>query len=236
MTVDSVFSIISGLSTAIATILVFFTLLEMIRERKTTYQPELLPENFKKLDNDNNITDCENTYPKSIEGMERIKIVNIGLGAAKDININFGIDIAKIVEHINQNDFKKKYRIEFNNENGFSSIESNGFKLMINIKNDLRCNIDHILPLSSDSVPVCVDIPHSYLYFLFIALDTTSLEHLFNDKNSSLMDIVLDITYKDLGNNQIKKKYKMTPRIRYMHSSKDKEIEDLSGDFIICKI
>jgi hypothetical protein len=230
-----IFNIVASISTAIGSFLIFLTLIEMIKQRRALYRPEIIVENctekdeIEKAELMNNISRMESI---EISGINFIKIYNIGLGAGKNINIHWDFNINDLILYINNNNYMKKYDVKYNKQKNIIKIDDNfSIKTIVNTDLDKLKSIDHLLPVNSDYSPRYINVPISYLLLIGIALNLTPMEDI-ECINNKLSYLNIKIEYKDISDIKITKKYILTPNI-FMLSSKDKVINKINADFKI---
>ncbi|WNM18600.1 hypothetical protein [Flavobacterium capsici] len=221
----NLFTIISSIATAIAVGIGLYTLVEVRKQRESTYKPQLIIEEFSfGLDTIN--------YPYKIHFYDSNKILgiptepsnkinlnclNIGFATASNVKFKFGCDIEKYVKII------KKFNNEFvanGNPNNFDIIKLSYSKNQnlilgesIKYPSEIYLNhteygnnlkFDYFLPVTIDSNPIRIEIPYFILY-LFKVLFYYSLNSKFKVKTN--FSFYLETTYLDIANKRHFKKF-----------------------------
>ena len=139
----------------ITTLLVIFTLLEMIRQRKATYKPEVVIGRsnieayigssdvpnlwFNKALSDEELVDVD-----SLSSICRVPFYNLGLGSARDLQFVWKFDYEELVERISQLSEYCPFEVEISREKDYLlHIDfPDRYHLCINMKNDLEMSKD----------------------------------------------------------------------------------------------
>ncbi|MGE5614838.1 MAG: hypothetical protein ACM3XR_10580 [Bacillota bacterium] len=224
MNIDQIISMISSIGTFIATIIVFFTLLEMRKQRKNSMSPELafsrkrfytyyVPYNDllwvdkkltgKKLDN------IGNNYHNSFS----IETNNIGMGTAKDIDIKWEFDIKNLIDRINKLDKNKIYEIKYiENKDSYNKrliIKYCNRLLFYDMENDLNDYHEYILSSQIKNETFSIYFPEcfikliSFLLYLFIDNDFKEINEIIHD----FPKIKMQMNYYDIGGTKYQKNY-----------------------------
>ena len=105
--------ILSSLGALAASIIALFTLLELFRQRKASYKPDLcvLKKHFKII-NWKNILSKKWYKPDSQENDNAsIRIVNIGFGAARNLVANWSFNVDEFIYKVNLEPIKHELQI-----------------------------------------------------------------------------------------------------------------------------
>lgn len=210
-------SIFGHIGTWLGLVLVFFTLLEMFRQRKQSYKPDLFIS--QRMDFDAYSTpiygiplkwEKAGTVPTS-EGFTEVnlEVVNVGLGPAKRVSIEWDFDWKKFIDEIEASAIGGGEGVSFKKEGTdsvYSILFNNQPYVLFNFKNDLNRNIDYLLPAQSEGkhhlcVPPSIIYLFSILYFAHIKEAKLSLLPL---------EIPIKIVCSDLGGSKQKKNLKLT--------------------------
>ena len=89
--------------------------------------------------------------------------------------------------------------------------------MCINLDLDLEENIDYILPASSELRPHEIKFPASYRFLLSLYLDLLHKSHVkkLNTAIEKIKPLQLHISYQDIADNVIEKKYKFEVNIYF---------------------
>jgi hypothetical protein len=216
----SIINIISSISTIIATVFAWRTVIEMIKQRKTTYMPELILEKYASSNEDKekdeeyvSIFNHNVLFNKvAFSGINFLKLYNIGLGAAKEIKMSWNIKIDDILEYIQQNDLENKYKIQI--KNNYEYLFINNF-IPYDISKLVIYEPHYLLPINVENTPSYIQVPIWYLILMLIAIDIIyNKDNLENDINLKSFISKLRIEYKDIANRKtLIKEYILKPRI-----------------------
>jgi hypothetical protein len=228
-TVVSIFTVISALAAVIYTIITFKTLKEIKAQRETTYRPDIIIDEglfyIYSYKTDKGEFPVEYTYDKKDPlyncdtfkmSSFSINLFNIGLAAAKEIQIEYSFHLDKIIDTIlEQNkllptdkiiDIRKAERfVEFK-----PAKEAVGGASYHAIDNQLKREINHILPVNISNSPIKINLPsylleiHSILIYNFWLSDAKQKD--FPD----LPIVNIKISYMDIGNNKHSKDYELS--------------------------
>lgn len=237
MTMIEFFTVVASIATAVYTFVAFKTLLEIKAQRETSYRPDIIIE-----ENDFYIYSCETskglfpteyTYQKNPNDYKtthlninsfNINLYNIGLATAKEVNIEYSFDLESIIsiikkmnetlpkEKIIDIEYNKKF-IEFiPSENAVST------KSFHSITNQLKNNVNHILPISISNNSIKILLPSYVLQLYSILIYNTWLDNSKSKEFPDLPLINLKFEYLDIGNKKHKKEYELS--IQYNGGSK----------------
>jgi len=230
-----IFDIISSISTAIASILILLTFIEMIRQRRALYRPEIIVENCTEnelCEKPELIKNVSKLEAIEISGLYFIKIYNIGLGASKNIKINWDYNINALFTYINNN-HNKKYKIKYydNNKNIIEIKYDTKLIMLGDVKLDKLANIDHLLPANTDCTPQYIKVPFIYMHLLVIALNISTSEKV-KEIIETIASLYIRIEYRDISDIKIIKKYKLKPNI-FMIGSQHEIVNKIQANFDI---
>jgi hypothetical protein len=217
-------SAISSVAAFVTAIIVFFTLLEMIRQRQSSYKPDLVCKSTQfyvsadvtgtlqytiSTEDNGDKGDRNRRYPQG-------RIFNIGLGSAKSLNLTWRFDHERAIEDVKR--LNLELGLSLFVKDNILTIKGKSGGNYINLANAYLQNIDYILPVSITNKPVSIDIPFSYVHLLSIY----SIFQIYNDSGnplnflSSFPHIWLTIKFKDVGGRIYKKKYGVNARYQYI--------------------
>jgi hypothetical protein len=189
-------------------------------QRKLAYKPQIIlkPLSFKyqistvKTDIFNKIIflDTDNTIPHKTDCL-----VNIGLGTAVDLSINWEYDSKKLATLLNEafnKEAKGKKLTVYNNAISLD-VPTNDFDRYSYSRENNSDKIDYVLPYNQIKNPVHVIIPHTY-FSLNCALLIYSLKFLSTMQKSTSI-ITLHIKYLDIGGVQYNHEYEVKTSYHY---------------------
>lgn len=211
------FEITSSVATAIAVFIGLVTLLEVRRQRETTYKPQLIIEEFLFELNTSKypfkiINNGLNEFIGVNTGSEvklYLNSLNIGFATASNIEFEFGCDIDKYLKIISdynkkldngltKNDFEK-INLQFSKKQGMILVESKSSKSIgsaISTKHLVYSN--YLLPATIQPNPLRLEVP-SYILFLHQVLFYYQLNsnfELLDDFKFNVKASYLDISNK----------------------------------------
>jgi len=222
----NLFTIISSIAAAVAAYLTFRTLSEVQRQREAMYMPDIIIEeqnfyiygqesskgyshldySFEKKDDD---------FKSSKFGFSSfpISIFNIGLATAKDVKIEYAINMEKCVQLLTEinsqipEDCSIQIEVKKNSVKiigAENAICSNAFHYL---QNQLKINLTHILPINIFNEATQVNLPS---FLLDIYSTYVSSFWLNDNKEREFPDFPkfkVNITYKDIGNKEYQKQF-----------------------------
>ncbi len=220
--------LLAQIATWVTAFLVLLTLLEMIRQRKSTYKPDVVISRapiyaylgkvgLPSLWFSHKLTDEEIETVSSVREGYSIPVHNLGLGAARDVQFSWSYDIE---EFIHQIDLISKYnpvRIEI------SILDENYLKIEVyermhsgtDINSDLEKSVDFILPASIESEGFKLFVPSSYIMLVSIYLlnlvyrEKKDESFNINILNIDLPSLELKVLYRDIGGSRHSKKFQL---------------------------
>lgn len=213
ITLSELISAISSVAAFVTAIIVFFTLLEMIRQRQSSYMPDLVCKPLQ-FSVSADITDTlKYTISSKDNGDNRDqdhrdpqgKIFNIGLGSAKNLNLTWRFDHEKAIEDVKRLNLELDLALFIKDNFMIIKCESGG--IYINLAIAYLKSIDYILPVSITNQPVSIPIPSCYVHLLSIY----SIFQIYKDSEnvldalSSFPQTWLTIKFKDVGGRIYKK-------------------------------
>lgn len=222
---ECIFSVVSSISTALAVIVAVYTILEVKRQRESTFKPELIiEEKYFTFAHDKNYSFYYHDNPNhrledSIFFNFYLCCYNVGFASAKKIECEFSFDFDKYSKEIYKNlkTLNLEHEIIFKkHKNESVSFESKNEKFLsgsFTLVNGFKSYLNFVLPVSINNDNSRIYIPHSILlvnlihqYYSFESQNKTDENFYFYFK----------ISYYDIGNIKHKKKYKITfmPSIR----------------------
>lgn len=228
MNIDRIIAVVSSVATLFATIIVLFTLLEMRKQRKGGIKPELTISNtnfYCYADEIGGVIlpiwwspqrlktkDLEDLFVLKDISIVSLKLYNIGLWAAKELEFVWDYDIESMLRFIEAKDDNKVLKLEFTKK----EHDSKGVLLIrlpkmleeIRLEDELSVLEEYCLPAQIITDAKKVDLPRSYVRLLsmivYISINSgiESLE-LINE----IPPLKLTIKYHDIEGKIYKKKY-----------------------------
>lgn len=231
MTIDRWIAAISSVGTLIAAFLAFFSIREVRLQRMQQFQPRLTPISgtFYTSTDQKIMWTKPNAKSDGQSGLERntdysLPLINVGNGAATDIQIEWIIDIDKWIQHVNILSAQTGAGIGIRKDELFISVLLNGeTKASIGNKNSMKQKMEYVLPVSSEKadsriqipVPIQVIIQTYYeCYFRKIGDDRTY------PKPDVGLNMNLDIEYKDTGGRAYRRRTVVDATVIYMKQSR----------------
>jgi len=209
MNIDQILLLASTTGTWVTVGIIFFTLREMAKQRKASYQPVIVP----KQQNVNGVknplvsvdfpTLWSEKHPDEI-GKEEInftyclRLFNLGNGAAKNIRVKWDFDISKSITEINELCKQTSQDIKVVvDKSHFMMISGNQAPLSAtSINLDKEGNYDHLLPANIENTGLNVPLPAAFI-------DLVSLRIHLIYQGKQIIDyqpkIILSLKYQDIA-------------------------------------
>lgn len=209
-------SAVAALLTALATLFIVF---EMRRQRLSAFQPE-----FAIIQSDLHVWRSKHNFfqitmdddePELFNEMMRValKIVNVGLGAAKAIQVQWDFDILNFINTIKSYDHDDEFNIVFEDEHlSISNTEKKDLSVICSHGEQFIEKLPYILPATVELTPRTLALPSSYLSLLKVWTDLSCNNLASNDSRPSFQDIpdlIVKISYKDIGKTLRKRSFKI---------------------------
>ena len=246
-------SLLTQIATWITVLLVFLTLIEMTKQRKATYKPDIVISNHtiyayisklgfpdiwldKRIDEENGLETFEDQLSF------QIPIHNLGLGPARDIEFRWEYDSNTFIKMVDQ--LKSYSPVEFNlliTEPNMLHFEiPDIYQSYINLEAELVSNKLFVLPYSMESVSDKISLPPSYMRLVSIYSLCEIFRSLSNQSrfpHLQIPQIELFVKYNDIGGSSYSKTFKfnlLLGEVRFYKQSGDKlEFKDYSmGNFV----
>lgn len=228
MTASDWISLGSSIGALSAALVALFTLLELSRQRKSAYKPDLCvlkmyfdvkPGFIGQISNVPFTVDWvpqELTQPKTTY-FTSIRIVNVGFGAAKNIKAKWEFDFNSIIEEVNQmaqKTFQDFYLCQNEHQLSIASKGTNHYS--VNNKMDLF-QIEYLLPSASQPNGHDIYLPPAYVLlvsaYLFLCVKE---KRQFSEIRVPIIKLAL--SYADIGKERHNSKHKLECRIIFMTS------------------
>jgi hypothetical protein len=242
-------SAFSSLAALLTAIIVFFTLIEMQRQRESSYKPDLV---FKPIDysfSANFTCPLEYRISSEIDNDEgnkaqynpSAKIYNIGLGPAKNLCLTFDFDYQKairLVKELTEN-VDGNFGLTISLEDMFLKIViKDGGCTWVEITNDLRLDEDYLLPVSTVKEPTVLSAPHSYV----LLLGFYSIFHAYKNYEEEIPpdlrafpELKMTAKFNDIGKKTYRKNYGIDSSYRSISYKRNDNgrLDNIDVDFLL---
>jgi hypothetical protein len=172
MTNDQIVALFASIGACASALATVWTVREMAKQRTMSYRPELAVSR-------SHITasqEGENGLPIKWEGYSTgsagttsrnpaaLAVSNVGLGAAKDLRFVWSFDIVEAVATVNELAAHGSLSVQMRNEKfgGLSFASKTVMSQTSMWQNQQRVFLDYLLPASSESDSMDLEIPHAY--------------------------------------------------------------------------
>ena len=198
MTTNQVISLAASIGACLSVIAAFFAIYFYSKHSKKSYKPELVVArtHFKFTDSSDtpykllNLNKPKSKDKNTSKTMLSVPLLNIGLGVAKEVDINWSFPIEDLVSKVNK--LAKKTLIptyfEYKNDNLSLEMDSDHHSTSFS-KNKQDETIDFVIPALVDQTPYELVLPLAYtrLVSALVYLSTKSSNWIFLD---SFPDII----------------------------------------------
>jgi hypothetical protein len=236
MSIDRLATLVSSVGTFFGALIILFTLLEIAKQRKSTYRPDLVfgRNEFYIYGNDSTKT-TDIWSPIKLTKADRgknhndqlpLRLFNIGMGTAKNITAKWEFDIKECINKIKELDGEKKYTIELK-ESDYLEV-SYSHRQIFFPRMTMMDSIDYILPAHVENEPYKLRIPYLYLVLTSIIF-TLSFKKGLNSSFPSHHGLKVALNYLDIGNNEHKKEFLIETQPFSFSQSADAESPDIWG-------
>jgi hypothetical protein len=198
MTIDQVIALAASTGACMAAIATFLTVLQISKQRKASYRPELalsrtiiegvvdeaaashLPSLWTAQLQDNMSTKDHSAGKRCA-----IPLANIGLGAAKGVKVSWNFPIEELVEQLNKRAQRTLTPAYFTFDKNIFSVKSeklgNWTSMWINQRSE---KIDYVVPIAIQREAFMLTLPHAYIGGISALLALS-----FDDKDNEFPDI-----------------------------------------------
>ena len=178
MTIDQIIALAASVGACMAAIATFLTVLQISKQRKATYRPQLalsrvmfegsndattnekLPSLWTHRQNSAATKDTADNH----FGFFSVPLANIGLGAAKNVTISWTFPLGELVGELNKRAQRTLTPAYFTLENGIFSLKSEKFGQWSSMwTNQQKDSIDYLLSASIQSEAFMLRLPHAYI-------------------------------------------------------------------------
>lgn len=231
MSIDQVISLAASIGACLSSIAAFIAVHLSSKHSKDSYKPELLiaRTHFKSIASGG--IPCEWINESVVEEEESynmmfsVPLLNVGLGAAKEVLINWSFTIEDLVSKVNilaQKSLISAY-FEYGNEILSLRSESRGCRTSI-WKNQQKQTVDFVLPAPVVQVPYKLVLPLAYTQLvsalIYFAAKSGSLEAL-----TDIPPLKASLSYFDIGGSKHEKKFLIMPNVNVIKN----ECEEFNG-------
>jgi hypothetical protein len=217
MTTDQIIALASSIGACLSAFATFLTVKQVSKQREFSYRPEIAISKVIFNCGKNSITEGKipDTWLKESDSKEvynyfndfSIPLKNVGLGAAKNIEIFWSFAIEELVAIINTQTQKLLIPAYFEYNGKSLLLKSEGMGESVSMWNNQKiANIDFILPASVEKAATELILPHAYIQLvsalIYFKSKSENLDFL---KNVPCLQ--LRIKYSDIGRRQHEVKY-----------------------------
>lgn len=205
--IDVIF-IVTGIAAFLSAIAALVVVWQNYKQRTESYRPKLVLvkttvrlQSFEKTQGLPQVVD-DNDNPQI-----SIPIVNIGLGAARDLKVTWEFPISQVVSSVNRRVQKSLERAYYDFQDGFLSMRSDTPSWSIVWRNEKKAELDYVLPASiQQAQPDQIRLPKTYLalvigYYHFAhksrSLDTPDPPKVFSIPDPP--ELECQLAYLDIG-------------------------------------
>ena len=237
---------ITAISALLTAIINIGMLIESNKQRVSAYRPQLVlkeEEFFLSLRNNLPlIWSHEELAPGQIlktEGFINLNLFNIGLGAAKELQVDWEFPLKKILRDIKEHPFKSSINIDYSCDYFLSVKVSDRESWAVNFTSH-SSRFDYLLPANTNNQSLKIKFPRDYLILLSILfyLDSKDFE---NSENKEAYNFIpfpkfcLKLRYRDIGNKEHQLDFFVEIRPHIIESLKSKKDFEsvLKGTFTI---
>lgn len=224
MNISSWISLASSIGAMSAALIALFTLRELSRQRKSSYKPDLciIQNSFhlrglELLDQEMCLAldwVTQDSAEVQEESLSRpsIRLVNIGLGAAKKVKAAWHFNYEKVLLEINQMAQRNCLPFFIERDELFLALKSKEAVLYVVGMQLFSSDFEYLLPSSIDSVGRELYFPPSYrllvsVYLSLCVIETRSFE------NIKVPELELKLRYTDIGQSKHKSRHKLACEI-----------------------
>jgi hypothetical protein len=214
MTIDQIIALSASVGAFMSATAAFLAVRQNMKQRQESYRPEIA---IKSIGFEGTVNPLlggalptywinQENKGKELNYIDSLSVPmrNVGLGAAKEININWSFSIEDLVTKINDLAQRSLIPAFFEYKNEVLSLNSETLGTGIsNWSNQKNTAIDYILPAPVDDTPTTLYLPQAFK-LLISALIYLSFN--FNNKNDekhskipNLPNLKLDLEYFDIG-------------------------------------
>ena len=228
---DLTANLITGIATLAATILVFFTLREMQRQRKSAYQPTItIPkqnivyfewDNNKVDDNPANFSCTEDEKEPHIS--PNIELFNIGMGPAKNIKLNWEFNVDFFETKLEELTNRKLVEMDGDKTTFLGELVTYSFPTT-----QKDYTLDYILPSNIKPELTKIRLPGLYIFYFAIYSYLTIKPVNNDDFNRKLVEVtpplLLSLSFENIVNEGHSHQFIFTPKLLHFTYTFDKNL------------
>ncbi|MCE9508049.1 MAG: hypothetical protein K8R48_07030 [Alphaproteobacteria bacterium] len=213
MTLQEISSFVSDWGTFLAALAAFLTLLEMHRQRKHSYKPDIVPieKTFNGYFESAIFCTWKENIPQKLAKRDKttsadvdikLSLFNLGNGAAKNLQFEWDFEFESFIKKLNSINKKAETGIEIDNSGPLLQFKENGqCKIGVNLKPNLKDRKDYLLPASIEREGLKISLPMAYIWlvsnYFYLRFKILS-----KDLPFGIPDLRLNIEYSDIAGNK----------------------------------
>lgn len=224
MNINEWMTLISSIGALLTAIVALLTLFELFKQRKSSYKPDLciLKNHFDikgpGLGEANlalNWSEYSANEDTKILGIY-LTLVNIGFGAAKNIEAKWNFDSDFLIKEINKLAQQYYMALYIEKEDNYISIKSKQSSIHT-VSSELNSySFEYLLPHTNDQIAKNLSLPYSYTLLIGAYLSLRSKEKGLSIQLIDLPKLELSLRYFDIGKGEHISKHKLACRIHSM--------------------
>ena len=221
MTIDQIIALVASIGACLSAVAAFFTIRQVSKQTENSYRPELAISRtmFKSIPYSTSAGSIPDRWVKkeeespNIRGPFTIPLHNVGLGAARDLKVQWSFPIEEATSKINELAQKSLTPIFYEYKNGqlfYKSDEiDNGASLW---KNQQEETIDFVLPASASKALTDLKVPHAFIKVVSALVHFNSKSEDFESLDG-IPNLIANICYFDIGGKKYETKFTIKPDI-----------------------
>ncbi|MGB4107670.1 MAG: hypothetical protein WBK55_07720 [Alphaproteobacteria bacterium] len=209
---ENLSSFVADWATFFAAIAALLTLLEMHRQRKHSYKPDIVP--IKQVFSgyfqsaifcDWVLNDSKNEELEELKSPDlEISLFNLGNGAAKDIQLTWDFDFDTFIQKLNQLNQENETRVTIKKLDSFLEFkDGDKSEALVNLNPSLERSEDYLLPASIEQTGLKIPVPAAYTWLVsnYFYINFAVLS---KNLDCPIPSLKLTIEYSDIANNRYK--------------------------------
>ena len=240
MSISEWISLTSSIGAMSAAVVALFTLIELFRQRKSSYKPDLciLQTSFvireSKLYGVNLSLDWWHEERDGVSTLVRpsIPLVNVGFGAAKDVYAKWTFDSEKLIRDVSYLAKESYQPFSIEKERSFLSLRKEGQEVGGVNAEMTTWEYEYVLPLSQDKGGREVPLPPSYSFLIPAYLSLSVMKDR-SIEDSEVPEIKLELAYTDIGGGKHSSTHKLACKLVYWIMPRPGERKEKSPEISI---